>query len=65
MFYPNVLRLLAHQHAVPLERVHRLWDQAVARSTAPVGVTPDDTHDWEIVMSSFLKSVRCEARVRR
>ena len=65
MLYPNILRLLAHQHAVPLERAHKLWDRAAAHSTAPVGLTPDDTPDWESVMSSFLESIRCEARARR
>ena len=65
MFYPNILRLLAHQHAVPLERAYKLWDQAAARSTASVGLTPDDTPDWERVMSRFLESIRCEARARR
>ena len=65
MFYPNILRLLAHQHAVPLERAYKLWDQAAAHSTASVGLTPDDTPDWERVMSSFLESIRCEARFAR
>ena len=65
MFYPNILRLLTHQHAVPLERAYTLWDQAAARSTAPVGLTPEHTPDWESVMSSFLESIRCEARARR
>ena len=37
MFYPNILRLLAHQHAVPLERAYKLWDQAASRSTSSVG----------------------------
>jgi hypothetical protein len=62
MFYPSVLRLLAHQHAVSLERAYRLWDQAAAHSTARVGLTPDDTPDWERVMSRFLESIRYEAR---
>ena len=65
MLYPNVLQLLAHRHGVPLERAHKLWDQAAEHSTAPVGLTPDDTPDWESVMSRFLKSIRCESRVRR
>ncbi|MET0165897.1 MAG: hypothetical protein ABW318_12970 [Vicinamibacterales bacterium] len=50
MFYPNILRLLAHQHAVPLERAYKLWDQAAAHSTTPVGLTRDGTPDWESVM---------------
>ena len=58
MFYPNILRLLAHQHAVPLERAYKLWDEAAARAIAPVGLTPDGTPDWESVMSSFLESIR-------
>ncbi len=65
MFYPSILHLLAHQHAVSLERAHQLWDRAATHSTAPVGLTPDDTPDWESVMSSFLKSIRCEARASR
>jgi hypothetical protein len=28
MFYPNILRLLAHQHAIPLERAYKLRDRA-------------------------------------
>ena len=63
MFYPNILRLLAQQHALPLEHAHKLWDQAAAHSTAGVGLTPDDSPDWERVMSSFLESICCEARV--
>ena len=63
MFYPNILRLLAHQHALPLEHAHQLWDQAAAHSTAGVGLTPHDSADWERVMSSFLESLRGEARV--
>ena len=58
MSYPNILRLLAHQHAISLERAYKLWDRAAAHSTAAVGLTPDDTPDWESVMSSFLKSIR-------
>ncbi len=58
MFYPNILRLLAHRHAVPLERAYKLWDQAAAHSTSAVGPTPDGTPDWESVMSSFLESMR-------
>ena len=65
MFYPSVLRLLAHQHAVPLERAYELWDQAAAHSTGAVGLTPDHTPDWESVLSRFLESIRCEARARR
>jgi len=62
MFYPNILRLLAYQNAVPLERAHKLWDQAAGHSTAAVGLTPDDTPDWESMMSRFLESIRYEAR---
>lgn len=65
MLYPNILRLLAHQHAVPLERAHWLWDQAAEHSTVPMRLTPDDTPDWESVMSRFLESIRCEARAYR
>jgi hypothetical protein len=65
MFYPSVLRLLAYQNAVPLERANKLWDQAAAHSTTPVGLTPDDTPDWESVMARFLESIRCEARALR
>jgi hypothetical protein len=61
MFYPNILRLLAHQHAIPLERAHKLWNQAAAHATTPTGLTPDDSPDWESVMSRFLESIRCEA----
>ena len=45
--YPNVLQLLAHRHGVPLERAHTLWDEAAGQSTAPVGLTPEDTPEWE------------------
>ena len=62
--YPNVLQLLAHRHGVPLERAHKLWDAAAGQSTAPVGLTPEDTPEWDSVMSSFLKALRCEARTR-
>ena len=65
MLYPNVLQLLAHQHGVPLERAHRLWDEAAEHATGPVGLAPEDTPQWESVMSSFLKALRCEARPRR
>ena len=58
MFYPKILRLLAHQHALPLERAYELWDRAAAHSTAAGGLTPFNTPDWESVMSSFLKSIR-------
>jgi hypothetical protein len=51
--YPNVLYLLAHQHGVSLERAHMLWDGAAEQSAAPVGLTPEDTPDWDSVMSSF------------
>ena len=64
MLYPNVLRLLAHRHGVPLERAHTLWDAAAAQSIAPVGLTPEDTPEWDSVMSSFLEALRCEARTR-
>ena len=47
MLYPNVLQLLAHRHGVPLERAHKLWDEAAEQSTAPVGLTPEDTPEWE------------------
>jgi hypothetical protein len=62
MSYPNILRLLAHQHAVPLEHARKLWDEAAAQSTTEVGLTPNDSPDWARVMSSFLESIRCEAR---
>ena len=65
MLYPSVLQLLAHRHGVPLERAHTLWDAAAEQSTAPVGLTPEDTPEWDSVMSSFLKALRCEARSRR
>jgi hypothetical protein len=58
MFYPNILRLLAHQRGIPLERAYKLWDRAAAHSTTAVGLTPDDTRDWECVMSRFLESIR-------
>ncbi len=61
MLYPNVLQLLAHRHGVPLERAHGFWDEAAEHATEPVGLTPEDTPDWERVMSSFLKALRCEA----
>jgi hypothetical protein len=64
MLYPNVLQLLAHRHGVPLERAHALWDEAAGRSAAPVGLTPEDTPEWNHVMSSFLKALRVEARRR-
>ena len=64
MLYPNVLQLLAHQHGVPLGRAHQLWDQATAQSTAAVGLTPEDTPEWDSVMSSFLQSIGSEARGR-
>jgi len=62
MVYPNVLRLLAQQHAVTLEHAHKLWDRAAAESTTGVGLTPDDAPDWERVMSSFLESIRSPER---
>jgi hypothetical protein len=62
MFYPNILRLLARQHAVPLEHAHKLWDQAAAHSTGGVGLTPDASPDWERVMSRFLESIRLPKR---
>ena len=60
--YPNVLQLLAQRHGVPLDRAHKLWDEAAAQSTAPVGLTPEDTPEWDTVISSFLRALRCEAR---
>ena len=63
--YPNVLRLLAHRHGVSLERAHALWDEAAGQSTEPVGLTPEDTPEWDSVMSSFLKALRGEAKRRR
>lgn len=62
--YPNFLQLPAHRHGVPLERAHALWDAAAEQSRAPVGLTPEDTPEWDSVMSSFLKALRCEARTR-
>jgi len=62
MFYPNILQLLAHQHALPLEHAHKLWDEAAAHSSAGVGLTPDDSPDWERVMSRFLESIRLPKR---
>ncbi len=64
LLYPNVLQLLAHRHGVPLERVHRLWDEAAGHATGPVGLTPEDTPEWDAVMSSFLTALRGEARTR-
>jgi hypothetical protein len=64
MLYPNVLHLLAHRHGVPLERAHRFWDAAAEQSTAPVGLTPEDTPEWDSVMASFLAVLRCEGRTR-
>jgi hypothetical protein len=64
MLYPNVLQLLAHRHGVPLERAHTLWDEAAEQSTAPVGLTPEDTPEWDSVMASFLAVLRCEGRTR-
>ena len=64
MLYPNVLQLLAHRHGVSLEHAHRLWDHATAQSTMPVGLTPEDTPEWDSVMSSFLQSIGCKARGR-
>jgi len=58
MSYPSILRLLAHQHGIPLERAYKLWDRAAAHSTAAVGLTPVTTPDWDRVMSSFLESIR-------
>ncbi|MBL8540921.1 MAG: hypothetical protein JNK68_11190 [Betaproteobacteria bacterium] len=63
--YPNVLRLLAHRHDVSLECAPKLWDEAAGQSAAPVGLTPEDTPEWDRVMSSFLKALRQEARSRR
>jgi len=63
MFYPNILRLLAQQRVLPLYHAHKLWDQAAAHSTAGIDLTPDDSPDWERVISSFLESIRCDARV--
>jgi hypothetical protein len=63
--YPNVLRLLAHRHSVPLERAHALWDELAGQSAAPVGLTPEDSPEWDRVMSSFLKALCHEARSRR
>lgn len=65
VLYPNVLRLLAHRHGVALERAHELWDEAAGQSAEPVGLTPEDTPEWDGVMSSFLKALRGEARHRR
>jgi hypothetical protein len=65
ILYPNVLRLIAHRHGVPLERAHALWDEAAGQSAGPVGLTPEDTPEWDSVMSSFLAAVRSEARSRR
>lgn len=65
MLYPNVLRLLAHRHGVPLERAHALWGEAAGQSAAPVGLTPEDTPKWDSVMSSFLEALRGEVRSRR
>ena len=64
MLYPNVLQLLARRHGVSLERAHRLWHAAAEQSTAPAGLTPEDTPEWGSVMSSFLKALRCEALIR-
>jgi hypothetical protein len=63
--YPNVLQLLAHRHGVPLQRAQRLWDAAAEQSAAPVGLTPEDTPEWDTVMASLLQAIRCEARNRR
>jgi hypothetical protein len=65
MYYPNILRLIAYRHAVPLERARNLWDEAAAHSTLAVGLTPEDAPDWEQVMSRFLESIRKEARTFR
>jgi hypothetical protein len=65
MLYPNVLRLLAHRHGVPLELAHKLWDEAAGQSAAPVGLTPENTPEWDSVMSSFLKALRGESCSRR
>jgi hypothetical protein len=65
VLYPNVLRLLAHRHGIPLDRAHRLWDAAAEQSAAPVGLTPEDTPEWDTVMASLLQAIRCEARNRR
>lgn len=64
LLYPNVLQLLAHRHGVPLERAHTLWDEAAGHATGPVGLTPEDSPEWERVMLSFMKALRCEARTR-
>ncbi len=64
MFYPNILRLLAHQHAISLELAYELWDQVAAHSSAAIGLTPRDTDDWERAMSHFLIAIRSKARVR-
>ena len=61
--YPNVLQLLAHRHGVSVERAHKLWDEAAEHATGPVGLTPEDTPDWERVMSSFLRAIRWEERI--
>jgi hypothetical protein len=63
--YPNVLRLIGHRHGVPLERAHALWDEAAGQSAAPVGLTPEDSPEWDSVMSSFLKALRGESGSRR
>lgn len=65
MLYPNVLRLLAYRHGVPVQRAHKLWDEAAGQSAAPVGLTPEDSPEWNRVMSSFLAALRCEARSQR
>ena len=64
LLYPNVLQLLAHRHGVPLERAHKLWDEAAEHATGPVGITPEDTPDWVGVMSTFLHALRREASTR-
>ncbi|MBL8529268.1 MAG: hypothetical protein JNL68_16400 [Burkholderiales bacterium] len=63
--YPNILQLLAYRHGVSLERAQALWDGAAGQSAAPVGLTPEDTPEWETLMSSFLKALRREPRTQR
>lgn len=64
MLYPNVLQLLALQHGLSIECAHQLWDEATAQSTLPVGLSPEDTPEWDSVMSRFLESIRCDAHAR-
>ena len=64
MSYPKILAWLAGTHGIPLARAQKLWDRAVAYSTALVGLTREGLPDWASVIAIFLEFARHEPQTR-